>query len=164
MLKAKNTGSVWTLRKINFLATAAKQAIKFCANDKLLERFEEHEGPVRGVDFHRTQPLFVSGGDDYLPALGSYVYQLTWFRMGQCFTDGPARRVVCIPGDAGTDLRAIAVVIDRQLFGAGTSLRNRCGRGLERIDHGQSAPPSVSEEVPDFLASPQNSSFTRKNE
>jgi hypothetical protein len=108
--------------------------------------------------------LRVSGGDDYLPALGSYVYQLTWFRMGQCFTDGPARRVVCIPGDAGTDLRAIAVVIDRQLFGAGTSLRNRCGRGLERIDHGQSAPPSVSEEVPDFLASPQNSSFTRKNE
>lgn len=31
----------------------------------LLERFEEHEGPVRGVNFHMTQPLFVSGGDDY---------------------------------------------------------------------------------------------------
>lgn len=31
----------------------------------LIDRFEEHEGPVRGVDFHPTQPMFVSGGDDY---------------------------------------------------------------------------------------------------
>jgi coatomer protein complex subunit alpha (xenin) len=31
----------------------------------LLDRFEEHEGPVRGIDFHRSQPLFVSGGDDH---------------------------------------------------------------------------------------------------
>ena len=30
----------------------------------LIESFEEHDGPVRGVDFHPTQPLFVSGGDD----------------------------------------------------------------------------------------------------
>ena len=31
----------------------------------LLETFDEHDGPVRSVDFHSTQPLFVSGGDDY---------------------------------------------------------------------------------------------------
>lgn len=31
----------------------------------LLERFDEHDGPVRGVDFHKVQPLLVSGGDDY---------------------------------------------------------------------------------------------------
>ena len=31
----------------------------------LIDRFEEHDGPVRGVDFHKTQPMFVSGGDDY---------------------------------------------------------------------------------------------------
>ncbi|QQP36723.1 Coatomer subunit alpha, partial [Caligus rogercresseyi] len=31
----------------------------------LLDKFEEHEGPVRGIDFHQQQPLFVSGGDDY---------------------------------------------------------------------------------------------------
>lgn len=31
----------------------------------LIARFEGHEGPVRGVDFHPTQPIFVSGGDDY---------------------------------------------------------------------------------------------------
>ena len=31
----------------------------------LIDRFEEHDGPVRGVDFHALQPLFVSGGDDY---------------------------------------------------------------------------------------------------
>lgn len=31
----------------------------------LIDRFEEHDGPVRSVDFHPTQPIFVSGGDDY---------------------------------------------------------------------------------------------------
>ena len=31
----------------------------------LLEKFDEHEGPVRGIGFHSQQPLFVSGGDDY---------------------------------------------------------------------------------------------------
>lgn len=31
----------------------------------LVDRFEEHDGPVRGIDFHPTQPLFCSGGDDY---------------------------------------------------------------------------------------------------
>ena len=31
----------------------------------LLERFDEHDGPVRGVCFHQSQPLFVTGGDDY---------------------------------------------------------------------------------------------------
>ncbi|CAE7724717.1 unnamed protein product, partial [Symbiodinium sp. KB8] len=29
-----------------------------------VDRFAEHEGPVRGVDFNATQPLFVTGGDD----------------------------------------------------------------------------------------------------
>ena len=31
----------------------------------LIDRFDEHDGPVRGVYFHKSQPLFVSGGDDY---------------------------------------------------------------------------------------------------
>lgn len=30
-----------------------------------LEKFEEHDGPVRGICFHNQQPIFVSGGDDY---------------------------------------------------------------------------------------------------
>ena len=38
----------------------------------LFERYEEHEGPVRGVDFHKTQPLFVSGGDDYKIKVWNY--------------------------------------------------------------------------------------------
>jgi coatomer protein complex subunit alpha (xenin) len=38
----------------------------FCSRmGVLLERFDEHDGPVRGVDFHKVQPLIVSGGDDY---------------------------------------------------------------------------------------------------
>lgn len=31
----------------------------------LLEKFDEHDGPVRGISFHNQQPLFVSGGDDF---------------------------------------------------------------------------------------------------
>ena len=29
-------------------------------------------GPVRGLDFHLTQPLFVSGGDDYKIKVWNY--------------------------------------------------------------------------------------------
>ena len=29
-------------------------------------------GPVRGVNFHETQPLFVSGGDDHLVKVWNY--------------------------------------------------------------------------------------------
>lgn len=36
-------------------------------NGTCIERFAGHEGPVRGLDVHPSgQPLFVSGGDDYL--------------------------------------------------------------------------------------------------
>ena len=38
----------------------------------LLDKFEEHDGPVRGVDFHSTQPLIVSGGDDYKVKVWDY--------------------------------------------------------------------------------------------
>lgn len=31
----------------------------------LLDKFDEHDGPVRGICFHNQQPIFVSGGDDY---------------------------------------------------------------------------------------------------
>lgn len=30
----------------------------------MIYKFDEHKGPVRGLDFHKHQPLFVSGGDD----------------------------------------------------------------------------------------------------
>mmetsp|Transcript_5230 Transcript_5230/g.13004 ORF Transcript_5230/g.13004 Transcript_5230/m.13004 type:complete len:1219 (-) Transcript_5230:59-3715(-) len=39
----------------------------------LIDKFEEHEGgPVRGVCFHSSQPLFVSGGDDYKIKIWNY--------------------------------------------------------------------------------------------
>lgn len=31
----------------------------------LLEKFEEHRGPVRGICFHNRQSIFASGGDDF---------------------------------------------------------------------------------------------------
>jgi hypothetical protein len=37
----------------------------------LIDRFDEHDGPVRGVYFHKTQPLFVSGGNPPLRKIGS---------------------------------------------------------------------------------------------
>jgi len=37
-----------------------------------IHQYEEHEGPVRGVCFHCTQPLFVSGGDDYNIKIWNY--------------------------------------------------------------------------------------------
>mmetsp|Transcript_119841 Transcript_119841/g.189744 ORF Transcript_119841/g.189744 Transcript_119841/m.189744 type:complete len:1240 (+) Transcript_119841:60-3779(+) len=39
----------------------------------LIDKFEEHEGgPVRGVCFHASQPLFVSGADDYKIKVWNY--------------------------------------------------------------------------------------------
>jgi len=31
----------------------------------LVQTYEDHDGPVRGIDFHMSQNIFVSGGDDY---------------------------------------------------------------------------------------------------
>ncbi|CAD6343523.1 unnamed protein product [Miscanthus lutarioriparius] len=47
----------------------------------LLNRFDEHDGPVRGVHFHATQPLFVSGGDDYKIKVWNYKTQRCLFTL-----------------------------------------------------------------------------------
>ena len=46
----------------------------------LIDRFDEHDGPVRGVDFHGNQPLFVSGGDDYKIKVRLVVLLMMWKR------------------------------------------------------------------------------------
>lgn len=38
----------------------------------LIDRFDEHDGPVRGIHFHKSQPLLVSGGDDYKIKVWNY--------------------------------------------------------------------------------------------
>ncbi|KAK2187376.1 hypothetical protein NP493_168g04047 [Ridgeia piscesae] len=38
----------------------------------LIDKFDEHDGPVRGICFHDQQPLFVSGGDDYKIKVWNY--------------------------------------------------------------------------------------------
>uniref|UniRef100_A0A671WFX1 COPI coat complex subunit alpha n=1 Tax=Sparus aurata TaxID=8175 RepID=A0A671WFX1_SPAAU len=43
----------------------------------LIDKFDEHDGPVRGIDFHKQQPLFVSGGDDYKIKVRTCVCVLT---------------------------------------------------------------------------------------
>ena len=47
----------------------------------LLEKFDEHEGPVRGIDFHAQQPLFVSGGDDYKIKVWNYKQKRCLFHL-----------------------------------------------------------------------------------
>ncbi len=53
----------------------------------MIEKFEEHDGPVRGICFHAQQPIFVSGGDDYkikVQSSGSIIsYTLLLFRTGK---------------------------------------------------------------------------------
>uniref|UniRef100_A0A2C9L6T8 Uncharacterized protein n=1 Tax=Biomphalaria glabrata TaxID=6526 RepID=A0A2C9L6T8_BIOGL len=44
----------------------------------LIDKFDEHDGPVRGINFHQQQPLFVSGGDDYK-------IKVTWTTFAQHF-------------------------------------------------------------------------------
>jgi hypothetical protein len=105
----------------------------------------------------------VSGGDGYLPNCGSSVLRLTWFRMGLWFTDGPARRA-WLPGVAEMDLRAIGEASGRQRSGAGPSLRDCRGKGLGRAGCRRFAPPSVSQKVPYFLASPKDPRFGEENE
>lgn len=38
----------------------------------MIDKFDEHDGPVRGICFHSQQPLFVSGGDDYKIKVWNY--------------------------------------------------------------------------------------------
>jgi WD40 repeat protein len=38
----------------------------------LVDRYDEHDGPVRGICFHPTQPIFCSGGDDYKIKVWNY--------------------------------------------------------------------------------------------
>lgn len=47
----------------------------------LIDKFEEHEGPVRGIDFHPSQPLFVSGGDDYKIKVWNYQQKKCLFNL-----------------------------------------------------------------------------------
>ena len=42
----------------------------------LIDRFDEHDGPVRGVHFHKSQPLFVSGGYTFDSFFLCLLYQL----------------------------------------------------------------------------------------
>ena len=54
----------------------------------LIDRFEEHDGPVRGVDFHALQPLFVSGGDDYKIKVWDHKLRRCLFTLVRFFLKG----------------------------------------------------------------------------
>ncbi|KAG8509966.1 Coatomer subunit alpha [Galemys pyrenaicus] len=49
----------------------------------LIDKFDEHDGPVRGIDFHKQQPLFVSGGDDYKIKLDFFL-QVWNYKLRRC--------------------------------------------------------------------------------
>lgn len=51
----------------------------------LIDKFDEHDGPVRGIDFHKQQPLFVSGGDDY-KIKANILYLFLMFAISKAFS------------------------------------------------------------------------------
>jgi len=38
----------------------------------LIDIFKEHDAPVKGMHFHKSQPFIVSGGDDYKIKVWNY--------------------------------------------------------------------------------------------
>jgi len=62
----------------------------------LLDRFDEHDGPVRGVGFHYAQPLIVSGGDDYRIKVWDYKLRRCLFTL---LGHLDYIRTVCFHGD-----------------------------------------------------------------
>ena len=50
----------------------------------LIDKFDEHDGPVRGICFHQQQPLFVSGGDDYKIKVRNFLF-IRLFRFICCY-------------------------------------------------------------------------------
>ena len=69
----------------------------------LIDRFEEHDGPVRGVDFHALQPLFVSGGDDYKIKVWDHKLRRCLFTLVRFFFKG-FRASVSIPSTSERSL------------------------------------------------------------
>ena len=57
----------------------------------LIDRFDEHDGPVRGVQFHKSQPLFVSGGDDYKIKVRAALRLVLQPRAMRCLTGAGAQ-------------------------------------------------------------------------
>lgn len=47
----------------------------------MIDRYDEHKGPVRGLDFHHHQPLFVSGGDDAKIKVWNYKFRRCLFTL-----------------------------------------------------------------------------------
>jgi hypothetical protein len=76
----------------------------------LIDRFDEHDGPVRGVYFHKSQPLFVSGGARYRqPSLRSRAHTRATHPQTLLFLVSFARTNVCFAeeGETFSFLRAL---------------------------------------------------------
>ena len=59
----------------------------------LIDRFDEHDGPVRGVHFHKSQPLFVSGGDEFFHFSRFFSLYVPSFL---CFPDPGCTKILCL--------------------------------------------------------------------
>jgi coatomer protein complex subunit alpha (xenin) len=52
-----------------------------CVSCVINNQLNIHVGPVRGIGFHHTQPLFVSGGDDYKIKVWNYKHRRCMFTL-----------------------------------------------------------------------------------
>jgi coatomer protein complex subunit alpha (xenin) len=57
-------------------------------NSPLVPRSASSSGPVRGIAFHPTQPIFVSGGDDYKIKVWNY-------KQRKCLFTLTGRQYIC---------------------------------------------------------------------
>ncbi|KAK6009925.1 WD domain, G-beta repeat protein, partial [Ostertagia ostertagi] len=75
----------------------------------LLDKFDEHDGPVRGICFHQDQPIFVSGGDDYkIKMTKLFVFGIGKSRNSIAILTGHNHYVMCAQFHPSEDLVASA--------------------------------------------------------
>jgi len=84
----------------------------------LIDRFDEHDGPVRGVHFHKSQPLFVSGGDDYKIKVRTLTHERSFFALSDLdrlsnllVLSWKREELIRARGAAGVELQAAEVSV-----------------------------------------------------
>lgn len=115
--------------------------------ETLIDKFEEHDGtlrpfpavcvqiqlplslcraagPVRGVHFHRSQPLFVSGGDDYKIKVWNYQQKRCLFNL-----TGHLDYIRCVCGSVALPFRRVCLIVftaHSERCNSTTSIRGFC--------------------------------------
>ena len=82
---------------------------RMCA---LLDKFDEHDSPVRGICIHSQQPLFISGGDYYKIKVFFFFTKFLKFINHHlfCFRTGTTNYVAVNSPHQGTFVRLFSIM------------------------------------------------------